>query len=180
MRHAAGACAILVTLLACAVVACSYSSRRLTAFPSARTIAVVPVRNLGYRRDIENRLTQAIVREIRARTPLALSSPDTADLILRGSTDGSEQLLVIGRDGRPFQKRFMGRMQFTITERATGKVVKRTRVDALAEFRTVPVLPDEPIGEVENPVGESLEGSAIEEWTRRVAERVVQSMERGL
>ena len=77
-----------------------------------------------------------------------------------------EYAIGLDENGAVIQKRLQGSLTFEVRERATGRIVRRATVQATEEFR--PFAP-----------GESLAGSATEEWVRRVAERVVQSLERG-
>lgn len=153
-----------VLLLVCA---CSgYSTQRLTDFPRARTIAVVPFENTGFRRDLELRLSQQVAQEIRARTNLGFAPVASADLVLTGRMQANEVPTVLDReDGSVIQKRLEGWLEVVVTERATGRVVRRQRVSTTAEWR-------------EGVTGESLEGSATQEWTRRLAEQVAQVLER--
>lgn len=154
----------LAALLACA--GCSYSSRRLTDFPSARTIAVVPFENTGFRRDLELRLSMAVANEIRARTSLGLATPATADLLLTGRMSADEFAIGLDENGAVIQKRLEGWLQFEVRDRASGRVLRRATVQATEEFRP-------------GTAGESLAGTGTEEWVRRVAERVVQGLESG-
>ncbi|MDA1195652.1 MAG: LPS assembly lipoprotein LptE [Planctomycetota bacterium] len=156
----------LALLLAALTCACSgYSTKRLTDFPGARTIAVLPIENLGYYRDLDLRLAQHVAEEIRARTNLALATADTADLILTGRMSVREVPIVLDKEGAPIQKRLEGWLDVVVTERATGRVVRHQRVATTAEWRF-------------DVTGESLDGSASNEWTRRLAEQVAQVLER--
>jgi hypothetical protein len=158
---------LAIALLACATIAaCSYSTKRLTAFPSARTIAVVPFENTGFRRELEMRLSMAVANEIRARTSLAPGLPETADLVLTGSMGADEFAIGLDENGAVIQKRLQGWLRFEVRDRASGRVVRRGTVQAVEEFRP-------------GTAGESLAGSATDEWVRRIAERVVQSLESG-
>ncbi len=147
--------------------ACSgYSTSRIEAFPRARNIAVLPFKNTGFRRDLELRLTEAVLREIRGRTSFGLATPETADLVLSGEiTDVREQLLVQGGDRQAIQKRLFGIVVVRITERATGQIVKERSVADREEFET-------------GNRGQSLDSSGTDEWARRMAVRIVQVLER--
>ncbi len=163
-RRFATVCALVV---ACGVVVgCGYSTRRLNDFPSARTVAVVPFTNTGFRRDLELELTQAVVREVRARTDFAIGHPSRADLIIRGSTTPEEAATGLGPDGLVFQRRLLGTLEVEVVDRARDKVVRRATLTANEEFR--PHLPSE-----------GLDTTAREAWTRHMAERVAQLLERG-
>lgn len=162
-----GARLALAAVLALLATACSgYSSQRLTDFPTARTIAVVPFENTGFRRDLELRLAQQVSNEIRARSNLGFAPVNRADLVLTGRMHAEEVPTVLGsEDGDVIQKRLEGWLEVVVTERASGRVLRRARVATTAEWR-------------ENVMGESLDGSATNEWTRRLAEQVAQVLER--
>jgi len=155
--------ALLLLLLS---TGCSYSTGRLTDFPTARTIAVVPFENTGFYRDLELALTARVVQEVRARSSLAMGTVDSADLILRGSTAGWETPVVLDGDSNVIQKRLEGWLDVTITERTSGRVVRRARVRATADFRP-------------GVDGESLHGSGTQIWARRLAEQIAQTLESG-
>jgi hypothetical protein len=142
-----------------------WSTQRLTDFPAARTIAVRPFDNLGFRRDLELRLTRAVTEEVRARTSLALTTPDKADLVLSGRMQAEETPVVLDENGQVIQKRLLGWLQVQVVERATGRVVRQRRVATHAEW-------------LEGAPGQSLQGSATDEWVRRIAEKVAQTLER--
>jgi hypothetical protein len=153
-----------VALAWAGVSGCAYSTRRLTDFPSARSIAVLPFENTGFRRDLELRLSQAVVTEIRARTSLAVTTRDRADLLLSGRMSAEEYAIGIAADGSVLQKRLEGTLAVEVRDRASGRLLRRSTVRATEEYR--PGL-----------TGEMDAGTA--EWTRRVAEQVVQALEVG-
>jgi hypothetical protein len=160
------ALALAAALAASSVVACGYSTRRLTSeLGSARTISVLPFANTGFRRDLELRLTQAVVEELRARTSLALATADRADLLLQGTVTAGESVVIQDEDRNdPILKRLEGGVQVRVTDRRTGAVVKEFNVADVVEFAP-------------GRRGQSLAGSATDEWARRVAQRVVQGLE---
>lgn len=157
----------LVLLALLALASCGYSTRRLEAFPRARTIAVLPFTSSGFRRDVDLRLTQAVVEEIRARTSYAFAAPTQADLVLSGTMSVGEAVLLQRGDRLPIEKRLQGSLAVTVRDRRTGRVVKQ--YDA---YDTVDFTPD--------LQGETLEGFGYDAWTRRVAIRVAQGLEAGL
>jgi hypothetical protein len=158
--------ALLLLAVLAPLGACGYSSRRLSELGPARTIAVTTFQNEGYRRDLELRLTQAVIQEVRARTDYAIGSPSHADVVLSGTMRAGESVITQDADDNVIQKRLYGSLDVTLTERATGRVIKAWTVGAQSEF-----APDRH--------GETLEGSATDDWVRRLAERVVQGFERG-
>ncbi len=148
--------------------ACSgYSTERLTDFPSARTVAVMPFENTGFRRDLELRLSQAVASELRARTSLAPATATSADLLVTGSMAAGETPIVLDENGAVVQRRLDGWLDVKIIERASGRIVRQGRLQALEEVRP-------------GVAGESVDGSGSDEWVRRLAERVVQALERPL
>lgn len=156
----------LLLLLVTVSAACNgYSTTRLTDFPQARTIAVVPFENTGFRRDLELRLSQAVATELRARTSFAQTTPARADLLVTGSMAADETPIALDEDGSVIQKRLNGWLDVRIIERATGRVLRQARVQALEEVRPGTGV-------------ESIEGSGSDELVRQLAERVVQLLER--
>lgn len=146
---------------------CGYSTRRLSDLPAGtRTLAVLTFENAGFRRDLELRLTQAVLDEVRARTPYAIGSQASADVLLSGRMTAEESVITLAADDSVLQQRLGGSVDVTLTDRRSGRVLRTYRVYANTEF--TPGLR-----------GQSLEGSATDEWTRRAAERVVQGLERG-
>jgi len=162
LRHLLG----VLLLSAVCLASCNYSTKRLTDFPSARTIAVLPFENTGFYRDLDLRLTQAVTTEIRARTSLGYASPASADLLLRGRMTAREWAIGLDNMGRVIQKRLEGWLDFEVVERTSGRVLRKGTVSSNYEFR--PLVQ-----------GESLDTTGTEEWTRRIAEQVVQGLERG-
>lgn len=158
--------ALLLLSLAALPPACGYSTRRLIDLPAARTIAVSTFTNTGYRRDMELRLTQAVLAALRARTSFAIGSPESADLVISGAMSASESVITLDENDQPIQKRLAGQLDVRVTDRRSGQVVKSYVARAQTEY-----TPDR--------FGESLDGSATDEWARRLAERVVQGLETG-
>lgn len=150
---------LLATLLAGG--GCGYSTRRLNAFPEARTVAVTPFTNQSYRRDLGVRLTRAVVDELRTRTSYAIGAPDTADLVVQGEFTADETVQGLDLDRVPIIQRLSGTLAVRIVERATGKVVAKNTFFVQSEFRP-------------SDAGETLDARGSDEWTRRMAVQVVQ------
>ena len=157
---------LLLGLALAPVAACGYSTARLDRVGGARTIAVLPFKNLTFRRDLELRLTEAVLAEIRARTSYALSLPGAADVLLTGTLEATEAVAIETSERTAVEKQFRGRVQVTVTDRASGRVLRSYPVEASPEY-----TPDR--------FGESLEGSATNELVRRLAIRIVQGLEAG-
>ena len=143
---------------------CGYSTRRLTAFPGARTVAVEPFENRTYLRDLGVRLTHAVVNEVRARTSYAIGAPHSADLVVRGHFTAEQSVEGLDPDRNPIIQRLTGTLNVQVVRRSTGEVLRREVFTAVSEF-----LPSDR--------GESLEGRGTQEWIRRMALQVVQLFE---
>ena len=143
---------------------CGYSTRRLEAFTRARTVAVSPFTNLTYLPYMGVRLTRAVVDELRARTNYGISSPEAADLVVRGDFSASETVMGLDLDRLPIVQRLSGNLTVEIVERASGRVVAKDTFWTQAEFQ--------PSGE-----GETLSARGTEEWARRMAVQVAQLFE---
>lgn len=157
----------LLLLLLATLAACGYSTQRLDAFPNARSIAIVPFQSPGFRRDLDLRLTQAVVDAIRARTSYSIGAPGSADLVLSGVMVADEVVTLQRASREVVEKRLQGDLQVTIKDRRSGRVVKTYRA-----YDTVTFTPGRQ--------GETLEGSAYDQWVQRVALRVAQGLETGL
>ncbi|MGE0192554.1 MAG: LPS assembly lipoprotein LptE [Planctomycetota bacterium] len=156
---------LLLGMLAGVAAGCQgYSTQPLTTLTGARTIGVLPIVNKGYRRDLEMRLTHALLAELRARGTMGIVEPTRADVVLSGEMSAAED--VIGQDDerRPLEKRLRGTLDIVLRERATGRVLRRATVDEIEEYR-----PDAD--------GRALEGPATDAWTRRMARRAVDALE---
>ena len=94
-----------VLLVAWAVLfaGCGYSSRRLTEVEGARTIAVSTFANAGYRRDLERRLTQAVLAALRSTTSYAIAAPESADLVISGRMSAEESVINLDENDNPVQ-----------------------------------------------------------------------------
>lgn len=160
---------VLVGLLLCLVAigagGCQgYSTKSLMPMPHARTIGVRPFTQTGWRRDVEMRLTQRVVEVLRKRGVWAIGDPLAADLVLEGNTQAVEDALALDENRVPIQKRLRGTTRIVLRERATGRIVREATVEDRVEFRP-------------GVRGESLEGSATDAWTERMAERIVDALE---
>lgn len=154
-----------LVLFASLLAACQgYSTKPLATIGGARTIGVLPLVNTGYRRDLEMRLTHALLDELRARGTMGIVEPTRADVVLSGEMSATED--VIGQDDerRPLEKRLRGTLKIVLRERATGRVLREATIQELEEYR-----PD--------AEGRALEGPATDAWTRRMARRAVDALE---
>jgi hypothetical protein len=171
-RRGAPAPAALVVaraaLAVCAAAAsgCGYSTSRLVSVPGVSTVAVVQFENETFRRDLEQRLTQAVAEEVRARTSWRIASPATADALLSGTIRSAEtRVLAEDRAGEPLADRLTVVVEATLVDRRSGRVLRRWHVVSRDEF-------------TRRLFGESLEGSGIDAAARSLAEDVVAGLER--
>ena len=95
---------------------------------SLKTIAVPALENRTSRYRIEQRLTEALVHELLARTSYrVVSDPAAADAVLRGQVTGLESSAVLfdTATGRATTMLVTLRVAVRLEERATGKVLYR-------------------------------------------------------
>jgi hypothetical protein len=168
-RAARGAVAIAVLAVLGVGGACGYSSKRLVEVSGVSTVAVMQFDNETFRRDLEFRLTQAVAEEVRARTSWRIASERTADVLLAGTVRSAETR-VLAEDpdtSDPVLDRLTVVVDARLVDRRTGRVLREWRAVASDEF-------------ARDRFGESLEGSAIDVATRRLAQDVVRGLERPL
>jgi hypothetical protein len=144
---------ILAMLVAC--VGCSYDGESgyttKSPYPENVHTVAVPIWNLGanvYRRGLEMRLTEALVKRIELDTPYKVTDKSRADTILSGTIDTVEQrVLSYNPDsGYPREKEVTLVISFTWTDLRNGKtLVKKTNFRVAATY-----LPDDEFFE-ENP-----------------------------
>jgi hypothetical protein len=135
-----------------------------------RTVAV-PIFDIGkdvYRRGLEFRLTEALVKRIELDTPYKVVEKKRADTELRGRIEQVEQrVLSFNPDtGLPREAEITFTVSFTWTDLRSGKVLA-----SQSRFRQAGTyLPQRPIGE------DFFQGS--EDVINRLARRVVEHMEK--
>jgi hypothetical protein len=91
-----------------------------------KTIAVVAFQNRTPRYRLEQRFTQAVVRELIARTKYRIASdPENADAVLRGEVTGLESSAVLfdSATGRATTMLVSVKMKVELEERATKRMV---------------------------------------------------------
>jgi len=130
----------------------------------------VPIWTRGrevFRRDIEMRLTEAIVKKIELDTPYKVVDKSRADTELRGSLDlVSQRVLSFNTDdGLPQETEITMSVSFTWTDLRSGKAIKQ-----VANLHQSAVyIPPSPLNE------DFFQGS--EDVVNRLARRVVEQME---
>lgn len=109
---------VLASVLMSGLIGCrGYRFGNSTIFrPDIRTVHVPVFENDTFRRQLGQRLTESVVREIQSRTPYKLSDRSTADSVLQGRIV-SEQKRVLGEnqfdEPRDLQIEFMIEVNWT-------------------------------------------------------------------
>ena len=138
--------------------------------PGIKTVAV-PLWRQGtqvYRRDLEMRLTEALVKRIELDTPYKVTDKSKADTMLEGTiVSVSQRVLSFNpRQGTPRDQQVRIVVDLTWTDLRTGEVlVKRKGLRAAGVY-----YPAEPLSEG------FFQGSA--DAINRLAQRIVETMER--
>lgn len=137
--------------------------------PDIRTVHVPIFTSLTYRRDLGERITEAVIKEIEATTPYKVTDAQSADSVLRGSLV-TENKLVQGQndldDPRILQENFQIHYEW-IDQR--GQLVRQPGMLALA-----PVLMSETLtatGVLYPEPGQSMvtaQDDAIDQFAREV------------
>jgi hypothetical protein len=137
--------------------------------PGIKTVAVDVWQrgNEVYRRDIEIRATEAVVKRIEQDTPYKVTSKSRADTLLTGSVDNVEQRVLSfdPNTGLPRESELTLVVSFTWTDLRTGKtIVQRKKMKVSGTYTR------------EDPITEDFfQGS--EGVVNRLARRVVETME---
>ena len=148
------------------VAGCGYSSERLVAAPGVASVAVLEFDNQTYRRDLEFRLTRSVAEEVRARTSWRIESPGRADALLSGTIRSTDvRVLELDTNVDPIIERFHMVVDAKLVDRATGRVLREWTVADREEFTP-------------GRFQESLETTATDRLSRRLAEEIVNGMRR--
>jgi len=130
----------------------------------------VPIWHRGkevYRRGLEMRLTEAVIKRLELDTPYKVTDKSRADTELRGTIDRiSQRVLSFNPDsGLPREKELTVTVSFTWTDLRTGKVLAQRK-----GFREAGAyVPPQPFGE------DFFQGS--EDVVNKLARRIVEQME---
>jgi len=127
-RAPAGIAAALCALTVLAAAACGYHvAGRGSRLPQGwKTIAIPALENKTLRYRIEQRLTEAVVREMLARTKYrVVSNPDTADAVVRGEVSSIDTTAVLfdATTGRATTVLVAVRLKVRLEETGSGRVV---------------------------------------------------------
>lgn len=161
------ACAVGILGVALLLASCGYSTARLEALGGGRTIAVRPFENRTFRRDLEMRLAGQVLTELRARTSYGIAMPDSADYVIDGWVQAGESVSLERVDRTVVLGQYRGSAHVVVTDRRSGRTVRVYDVQAVTTYTP-------------ETGGETLQGSATNELTRRLAIRIVQGLEQGL
>jgi RNase P/RNase MRP subunit p29 len=119
---------LLIVSLLISSSACGYrvAGRGVRLPKELKTIAVLPFENRTTRHRIERRLTDAVIRELLARTKYRIvHSESDADAVLKGSVSQIESSTVLfdANTGRAITMLVTVRMQVRLTDRVSGQVL---------------------------------------------------------
>jgi hypothetical protein len=112
---------------------CSYSTRPLYS-PAYRTVSVPVFGNKSFRRGWEERLTEAIKKNIESRTPYKVVPQGKADTILSGEIIDDSKTVLTRRLGTllPRESQFTVLVNFTWKDRTGRTLVERKEFNRAA------------------------------------------------
>ena len=117
----------IILLLACMMLAsCGYQSRPLYN-RSYQTVAVPIFTNKSFRREWEFRLTEAVAKNIEARTPYKIAKQGSADTVLTGEIVDIQENVLTRRLGTdlPRETQLTVIVNFTWKDKAGRVIVER-------------------------------------------------------
>ena len=162
--------------LACALVVfggcATYHIGNASLYPSeVHTVYVPMFESVSFRRDLGERLTEAVMKEIEKKTPYKVVSDPNADSILSGRiTQESKRVLVGARTGDPRELQTQIGVQVNWTDNR-GKMLRSCPDIPL------PATLTESSGNLVPEVGQSL-AVAQQDAINRLAEQIVGMMEK--
>lgn len=164
---------VLLVLLAALCGCAGYQIGNQTLYPGhIRTVYVPMFESTSFRRNLGERLTEAVMKEIELKTPYKVTGSSDADSVLSGRIfrEGKRQL-VRSRSGDPRELQVNLRLKVSWIDRQ-GNVIRRTEPIALpAEITQV-----EASANVVPEIGQSI-ATAQQQAITRLAEQVVSLME---
>ncbi len=161
---------VMIILPALAAAGCGYTMD--SPYPAEYKTVSVPIWHRGrgvYRRELEMRLTEAIVKQIELKTPYKVVSRPRADTELTGTIDTVEQrILTYDTDtGRPRELELTIYVTFRWKDLRNGKtIVKRANFSTAGTYIT-----HEPFSR------DFFQGS--EDVINKLARRIVEQLEKG-
>ncbi len=153
---------VLVAVAGMALAGCGYTARSI--YPTDIATVAVPVfKNTTFRRNLEFELTEAIDKNIEARTPYKISGESHADSILTGKIVSVQENVLTNRlqNNLPQETQVTIVVNFTWKDTRTGKVLVR-RVNFARSSTTVPQI-GQRLADAENAAIDSLARSIVDE-----------------
>jgi hypothetical protein len=139
--------------------------------PEVHTVYVPMFESVSFRRDLGERLTEAVMKQIEAKTPYKVVADPNADSILSGRiTRETKRVLVGARTGDPRE------LQTQISVQVTW-IDNRGRMLRSGPDIAVPPALTEAAGDIVPEAGQSL-AVAQQEAINRLAEQIVGLMEK--
>ena len=144
MSHGRGCVILLALLLSPVLAGCGYTAKEI--FPERyQTVAVPAFENRTFYRGVEFDLSEALVKQLEARTPYKVAPPKRADTMLQGTITDVSQNTLSRRDdsGVPQQQEVTVRVDFQWKDLTTGKVVRdRKGFEAVGRYAPTPPVSD--------------------------------------
>ena len=152
----------------------SYQIGNQSLYPMEIHTVYVPIfESASFRRDLGERLTEAVQKEIELKTPYKVVADPNADSILSGRIEGEGKHVLIGSQrGDPRELQVDIRVMVGWTDRQGRMLRESSAVPLPSELIDV-----EGTGNVVPQVGQSI-ASAQQEAISRVAEQIVSLMEK--
>ncbi|HEY1065956.1 MAG TPA: LptE family protein [Pirellulales bacterium] len=136
------------------------------------TVHVPIFESTSFRRQLGERLTEAVVKEIEQRTPFKVVGPQDADTVLVGRiTNDVKRVLTVTPTDEPRDLEVRLRVEATWTDRATNKTVG-SAVVPISSSLAVSERADDFLPET----GQSF-ATASQETINRIAQQIVSMME---
>lgn len=161
----------LLAVVALVCTGCGYHvSGQGTALPKTiHTIAVTAFGNASTRAELARMLPADVTREILSRTKYRIvSDPETADAVLRGSVVNFAAFgTTVAPSGQATGVEVIVNLQFTLTDRTTGKVLLQRNSYEIRERYQVSVNPQTYFDE---------SGTAMQRVSRDAARSIVSAM----
>jgi hypothetical protein len=170
LRTVCGCSLLFVLLCGCA----GYQIGNQTLYPvGIHTVYVPMFGSNSFRRNLGERLTEAVVKEIEARTPFKVVSDPNADSVLSGKIVGeTKQVLVPDLTGDARESEINMRVEVSWLDRKGGMLRPGGSVPCPSEITSVTGT-----GDVVPEVGQSI-ATAQQQAICRMAEQIVGLMEK--
>jgi hypothetical protein len=116
---------------------CAGYQTRFEVPPHLKTFSVATFTNRTLERNLDFEFTQALVKELHAKTPLRVASPDQADLIITGEIDARDRHL-IRRQSRGLKSEVRNVLYVNVRmmdQKQDRAFFEGTRIQRRAEYR---------------------------------------------